>query len=132
MTELICHQEKMTKPQAEIDQVLGKDKSKSIQESNISNLHYIQTIAKETLRLHSAAPLLVPHKAEKDVQLCGYCVPKNAQVWVHVWCIGQDPNVWPKLNHLRLKGFWRVKLILKDIILSSYLLEQDEGCVLRS
>jgi len=24
-----------------------------------------------------------------------YCVPKNAQVWLHVWCIGQDPNVWP-------------------------------------
>jgi len=76
MTELICHQEKMTKPQAEIDQVLGKDKSKSIQESDISNLHYIQTIAKGALKLHSAAPFLVPHKTEKDVQLCGHCVPK--------------------------------------------------------
>ncbi|KAJ8420002.1 hypothetical protein Cgig2_016519 [Carnegiea gigantea] len=32
--------------------------------------------------------------ATTNVELCGYWVPKNAQVWVNVWFIGRDPNVW--------------------------------------
>jgi len=84
MTELLCHPEKITQAQAEIDQVLGKGQARSIEESDISNFPYTKAIVKETLWLHPPAPFLVPHKTESDVQLCGYHVLKNAQVWVNV------------------------------------------------
>lgn len=93
MTELLRCPEKMRKAQSEIDQVIGKDRS--VQESDISRLPYLGALVKETYRLHPPAPFLIPHKAEKDVQLCDYMVPKNAQVWVNVWAIGRDPIVWP-------------------------------------
>lgn len=84
----------MAKAQSEIDKVIGKDRS--VQESDIPKLSYIKAVVKEIFRLHPPAPFLLPHKAEQDVQLCGYLVPKNAQVWVNVWWIGRDPSLWPK------------------------------------
>lgn len=50
---------------------------------------------KETYRLHSPVPFLIPHKAEKDVNLRGYFVSKNSQIWVNIWSIGRDPSIWP-------------------------------------
>lgn len=94
MTELLRHPEKMAKAQSEIVQAIG-DNGRPVQELDIPKLPYIQAIAKETLRMHPPAPFLLPHKAEKKVQLDGYLVPKNAQVWVNVWGIGHDPSVWP-------------------------------------
>lgn len=56
MTELLCHPEKITQAQAEIDQVLGKGQARSIEESDPSNLPYTKAIVKETLRLHGLDP----------------------------------------------------------------------------
>ncbi|KAK9742859.1 hypothetical protein RND81_03G201100 [Saponaria officinalis] len=95
MTELLRNPEKMAKAQEEIIKVIGNNNHKSIKETDISKLSYIQAVVKETLRLHPPAPFLVPHKAEKDVILCGFFVPKDAQIWVNVWSIGRDPSVWP-------------------------------------
>ncbi|XP_074263211.1 cytochrome P450 76T24-like [Silene latifolia] len=94
MTELLRNPEKMAKAQDELDQIIGKNTT-AIQESDISKLPYIQAVVKETFRLHPPAPFLVPHKAEKDVQLCGFSIPKDAQIWVNVWSIGRDSSVWP-------------------------------------
>ncbi|XP_021728630.1 cytochrome P450 76AD1-like [Chenopodium quinoa] len=93
MTELLRNPTKMEKAKSELDDVLGK--KGSMQESYISNLPYIQAVLKETLRLHPPVPLLIPHKAIKEVQLCDYLVPKNSTLWVNVWWISHDPSVWP-------------------------------------
>ncbi|KAL9234405.1 hypothetical protein vseg_009281 [Gypsophila vaccaria] len=95
MTELLRKPQKMAKAQDEIDQVIGNNNNKSIRETDISKLPYIQAVVKETLRLHPPAPFLIPHKAEKDVNLCGFLVPEDSQIWVNVWAIGRDPSVWP-------------------------------------
>ncbi|KAL9228967.1 hypothetical protein vseg_004491 [Gypsophila vaccaria] len=92
MTELLRNPNKMSKAQKEIDQVIGPNRP--VQESDISYLPYIQSIIKETLRLHPPVPLLAPRKAETDVQLCGYRVPKNSQIFVNVWCYSRDPTIW--------------------------------------
>ncbi|XP_021717192.1 cytochrome P450 76AD1-like [Chenopodium quinoa] len=93
MTELIKNPKSMIICQNEIEQALGKG-SLSIQESDISKLPYLQAIMKETLRLHPPTVFLLPRKADSDVELCGYVVPKHAQVLVNLWAIGRDPKVW--------------------------------------
>lgn len=83
--------EYLKKAKAELAQIIGK--GKPIQESEISQLPYLQAIVKETMRIHPPAPLLL-HRVETDVEVYGYIVPKGAQVLVNVWAIGRDPSVW--------------------------------------
>ena len=92
MAELLSNPKTMEKAQAEIDHVIGQ--KGIVQESDISELPYLQAVVKETFRMHPAAPLLVPRKAEADVEVLGFMVPKDTQVLVNVWAIGRDPSVW--------------------------------------
>ena len=91
MAELLRNPEKMVKAQEELEKVLGKDGL--VQESDISKFPYLQAIVKETFRLHPPAPFLVPHKAETDVEMCGFTVPKNAQILINVWTMGRDSSI---------------------------------------
>ncbi|KAB1218857.1 Cytochrome P450 76C4 [Morella rubra] len=93
MAELLRDPAKMAKAREEAEEVLGN--VGLVQESDILKLPYLQAVVKETLRLHPPAPLLVPHKAEADVEMCGFTVPKNAQILVNVWAMGRDSSIWP-------------------------------------
>ena len=103
MAELLRHPETIEKAQREIREVIGK--GGIVQESDISKLPYLQSIVKETFRLHPAGPLLLPHKAETDVELCGFTVPKNSQVLVNAWAIGRDPSTWPNPDEFMPERF---------------------------
>ncbi|KAK1358824.1 Geraniol 8-hydroxylase [Heracleum sosnowskyi] len=92
MSEILQNSEILVKVKAELNQVIGK--GKIIQETDISKLVYLQCIVKETMRLHPPVPFLIPRQVEKEVQLCGYTVPKNSQVLVNAWAIGRDPELW--------------------------------------
>jgi cytochrome P450 len=96
MAELLNNPEKMAKIRDEVEQVLGKDELG--QELDISKFPFLQAVVKETFRLHPPAPFLVPHKAETDVELCGFTVPKNAQILVNVWAMGRDSSIWTNPN----------------------------------
>ncbi|XP_057542296.1 cytochrome P450 76AD1-like [Amaranthus tricolor] len=93
MTELLKSPKIMIEVQNEIDNALGSDYS-IVQESDISKLPYFQAVIKETFRLHPPTAYLLPRKADADVKLCGYIVPKNSQVLVSLWAIGRDPKIW--------------------------------------
>lgn len=92
MAELLRNPEKLTKAQTEIRQVLGKNKP--VEEADISRLPYLQAVVKEAFRLHPAAPLLLPRKAQEDVEIAGFTIPKGAQIMVNVWAMGRDPRSW--------------------------------------
>ncbi|KAK9911393.1 hypothetical protein M0R45_035309 [Rubus argutus] len=92
MAELLRNQESLLKAQAELEQVIGK--GKLVEESDIAQLPYLQAIIKETFRLHPPFPLLLPRKAESDVEIGGFIVPKGAQVLVNAQAIGRDPSTW--------------------------------------
>lgn len=79
MTELLRNPEKMVRAQSEIRQVIGENGV--VQESDIPRLPYLLAIVKESLRLHPPAPL-IPRKSESDVQIFGFLVPKNSQVYL--------------------------------------------------
>ncbi|XP_028787488.1 geraniol 8-hydroxylase-like [Neltuma alba] len=93
MAELVRNPEKLKKVKEELKQAINEDEQ--LEDFHISKLPFLRAIVKETLRLHPSFPLLVPHKTEDEVQLCGcFMVPKNAQVLINVWAIGRDPSVW--------------------------------------
>jgi cytochrome P450 len=86
MAELLHNPEAMSKAKIELEVVIGK--GNSVEESDIARLPYLQAIVKETFRMHPATPLLLPRKAEADVEINGYIIPKGAQVLVNAWAIG--------------------------------------------
>ncbi|KAL8495443.1 hypothetical protein ACS0TY_019548 [Phlomoides rotata] len=103
MTELLRNPDKMSRVREEIKVVIQE--KGQVEESDIPSLPYLQAVVKETFRLHPAAPFLVPHKAESDVQINGYLVPKNAQILVNVWASGRDPNIWTNADSFSPERF---------------------------
>ncbi|KAM7494176.1 hypothetical protein LguiB_028785 [Lonicera macranthoides] len=92
MTELILHPDIMTKVRQEITESVQQ--KGGIEEAVILGLPYLQAVIKETMRLHLAVPLLIPHKTERSVKLNGHLIPKNTRVLVNAWAIARDPKYW--------------------------------------
>jgi len=92
MAELIHNPHAMSKAKKELQQIIGI--GKTIEESDIIRLPYLQAIVKETLRLHPSAPLLLPRKAKIDVTIQGYTIPQGAQVLINKWAMGRNPKIW--------------------------------------
>lgn len=92
MAELLRNPKSLSKVRAELDDIIGK--GNPVEESDVSRLPYLQAVLKETFRLHPAVPLLLPRKAEADVEINGFTIPKGAQILVNAWAIGRDKDIW--------------------------------------
>ena len=75
IAEVIRNPRIMMKAQAELEVVIGKDRR--VEESDIDRLPYLHAVVKEVFRLHPAAPLLIPHRAESTCEVAGYMIPKD-------------------------------------------------------
>lgn len=91
MAELIKNPRVQQKAQEELDRVVGHERVMT--EMDFSNLPYLQAVAKESLRLHPPAPLMLPHRAKTNVKIGGYDIPKGSTVHVNVWAVARDPRV---------------------------------------
>ncbi|KAM7510308.1 hypothetical protein LguiB_009183 [Lonicera macranthoides] len=111
MAELLRNPEIMVKAKAELKEVIGK--GKVLQEVDVTSLPYLGYIVKETLRMHPPGPFLIPRKIETDVEVCGYIVPKGAQVLVNVWAIGRDPTLWEDPLSFKPERFLGSKIDVK-------------------
>jgi len=92
MAELICNPEKMKRAQAELDEVVGRNRR--VEESDTDRLPYLRAVVKEVFRLHPVAPLLVPHRADSSFEIGRFVIPKDTQIIVNMWAIGRDPAIW--------------------------------------
>ncbi|CAA0806406.1 Flavonoid 3-monooxygenase [Striga hermonthica] len=91
LSELIRHPECMKQLQREIEHVVSMDHQ--VEESHLDRLEYLNSVVKETLRLHPVVPLLI-HEPTEDCMLNDYHVPKGSRTIVNLWSIGRDNNVW--------------------------------------
>ncbi|ESW06016.1 hypothetical protein PHAVU_010G012700 [Phaseolus vulgaris] len=96
MAELLHNPQKLSKTKTELEQVFGETGFEP-EDSNISKLTYLQAVVKETLRLHPTAPILI-HKSVAEVDICGFKVPKDAQVLINLWSMGRDSDIWTHPN----------------------------------
>ncbi|KAK7405765.1 hypothetical protein VNO78_07374 [Psophocarpus tetragonolobus] len=95
----------------ELWEVVGK--GNPVEETDIARLPYLNAVIKETFRVHPPVPLLLPRKAETDVEIGGYTIPKDAQVLVHAWVIGRDPEKWDSPNVFLPERFLDTEIDIK-------------------
>ncbi|XP_043704646.1 geraniol 8-hydroxylase-like [Telopea speciosissima] len=91
LAELLHNPDSMAKVQSELQENVGG--GKQVEETDVARLPYLQAVVKETLRLHPPISV-VPRKAETEVEICGFTIPKDAQVLVNLWAIFRDPGIW--------------------------------------
>ncbi|KAL4026754.1 hypothetical protein IC575_015195 [Cucumis melo] len=91
LSEIIKHPQVMKKIQEELQQVVGLNKM--VEESHLNQLKYLDMTIKETLRIHPPIPL-IPRKSIQDCNVNGYHIPKNTDIMINDWAIGQDPSYW--------------------------------------
>jgi cytochrome P450 len=92
MSEILNKPDIMQKLREELNQVVGKDKL--VEESHLPQLQFLSLVIKETLRLHPALPLLIPHCPSSPCTIDKYLIPEGTRVFVNGWAIQRDPTQW--------------------------------------
>ncbi|KAK9757305.1 hypothetical protein RND81_01G155200 [Saponaria officinalis] len=89
---LLNNRETINKAQAEIDAIVGKERQ--VKDSDLKDLPYLDAIVKETLRLYPAEPLSLTRVAVEDCTVNGYDIAAGTQLFVNIYKIHRDPEVW--------------------------------------
>ncbi|XP_026442035.1 cytochrome P450 71B34-like [Papaver somniferum] len=94
MTELVRNPESMKKVQEEIRSYVG-NKGK-VEEADLDHFPYHKMVVKETLRLYTPLPLLLPRQSMHHCKIHGYDVLPETRVFINAFAIARDPKYWEK------------------------------------
>ncbi|KAM5585305.1 cytochrome P450 71D11-like [Rosa sericea] len=92
MSEMVKNPQIMKRAQDEVREVFNR--KGQVSETSIKEMKYLNSIIKETLRLHPSAPLLIPRECGERCEIGGYEIPVKTKVIVNGWAIGRDPKYW--------------------------------------
>ena len=81
MLAMVLHPEVQARAQAEIDQVVGRDRVPNAADEK--NLPYTRAIIKEIERVHNPFWLGTPHLSTEDFNYRGHLIPKNTVVIIN-------------------------------------------------
>jgi len=106
MAELLRNKGAMQKLQREVRQARSIS-SDIVGEQDLAGMEYLRAVIKETMRLHTPGPLLLPHKSMQATRISshGYDVPSDTMVIVNAWAIGRDPEAWESPEEFRPERF---------------------------
>ncbi|KAG6384752.1 hypothetical protein SASPL_153570 [Salvia splendens] len=103
MSELIRNPTTMKTLQDEVREVAGsKDE---IGEQDLDKMPYLKAVLKESLRLHTPVPLLLPRESTQDTNVLGYDIASGTRVIVNAWAISRDPLLWENPEEFRPDRF---------------------------
>ncbi|GMP65082.1 hypothetical protein CsSME_00026043 [Camellia sinensis var. sinensis] len=111
MSEMQKNPEVMKRTQAEVRHVF--DGKKNVDETCIHELKYLNSVIKETLRLHPSAPLLLPRESNEQCTINGYKIPVKTKIIVNAWAIGRDPRYWNEAEKFEPERFLNSTLDFK-------------------
>uniref|UniRef100_A0ACD5UT40 Uncharacterized protein n=1 Tax=Avena sativa TaxID=4498 RepID=A0ACD5UT40_AVESA len=93
IAELIKNPKIMQKATAEVRQAFHS--RGAVAEHALSDLRYMHLVIRETLRLHTPLPLLLPRECQEPCRVLGYDVPRGTQVLVNAWALARDERYCP-------------------------------------
>ncbi|KAF9525600.1 cytochrome P450 [Crepidotus variabilis] len=96
---MVAFPEIQKKAHEEIDRVIGPDRIPTLED--IADLPYVRAIIREVHRWRPGAPLGLPHASTEDVHYNGYVIPKGSTIFINVWGISHDPELYD-----RPEDFW--------------------------
>ncbi|KAF0911633.1 hypothetical protein E2562_011641 [Oryza meyeriana var. granulata] len=102
LAELVNHPAHMEKLRAELDAVVGR--SRLVSEQDVARLPYLQAVLKETLRLRPPA-VFAQRVTVEPVQVRGYTIPADTQVFFNIFSIGRDAGYWDEPLEFRPERF---------------------------
>ncbi|XP_054815521.1 cytochrome P450 71D10-like isoform X2 [Prosopis cineraria] len=103
MAELMKNPKVMKKAQAEVRRIYhGKG---CVDEGEIDQLKYLDSIVRETLRLHPPGVLLLPRENTVRCVINGYEIPEKTKIIVNGWAIGRDPKFWDEAETFKPERF---------------------------
>nr|CAB3481813.1 unnamed protein product [Digitaria exilis] len=104
MAELMRKPQVMAKLQDEVRKNVPKGQE-MVTESDLGNMTYLKAVIKETLRLHPAAHLFIPHLSMETCEIDGYTIPSGTRVMVNAWAIGRLSSHWEKPDEFMPERF---------------------------
>ncbi|RZR94622.1 hypothetical protein BHM03_00023381 [Ensete ventricosum] len=103
MSELMRNPEIMERAQKEVRELAAQRRNR-VEESDISELHYMKLIINETLRLHPPAALL-PRLCRETCEVMGYRIDAGTRVFVNAWANGRDARYWEDAESFKPERF---------------------------
>lgn len=104
LARMVLHTDIQSKVQQELDRIVGR--SRSVIESDVTNMVYLPAVVKEVLRLHPPGPLLAwARLAIKDTTVDGYHVPVGTTAMVNMWAITRSAEVWTEALEFKPQRF---------------------------
>ncbi|KAJ9587374.1 hypothetical protein L9F63_019099 [Diploptera punctata] len=76
----------------ELDAVVGQNRRPSLDDR--PNLHYVEAVLTELLRVCSIAPVTPPHRTTKDTYINGYFIPQDTTLAICLYSLFQDKEHW--------------------------------------
>ncbi|CAN8312162.1 unnamed protein product [Cochlearia groenlandica] len=105
LARMVLHQEIQEKLFKEIACVTSNN-TRSLSDSDIPDMPYLQAIVKETLRLHPPGPLLSwARLAIHDVNVGPNLVPAGTIAMVNMWSITHDDKIWTDPEEFKPERF---------------------------
>ncbi|XP_054796037.1 cytochrome P450 71D10-like [Prosopis cineraria] len=92
MAEMIRSPEVMKKAQEEVRRIYGN--KGYVDQSELHRLKYVDSVIRETLRLHPPVSLLGPRENSEACRINGYDIPAKTVVNVNAWAINRHPDYW--------------------------------------
>ncbi|KAI5330409.1 hypothetical protein L3X38_029807 [Prunus dulcis] len=114
LAELLRHPRVMKHLHQELQSVIGTDQM--VEESDLPKLGYLNMVLKESFRLHPVSPLLIRHASMEDITVEGHDIPKKSTIFINIWAIGRDPNVWSE----NVEEFYPERFIDGNVDLRGY------------
>lgn len=77
----------------EVNSVVGVSRQ-NVSLKELNNLHYLDLVIKETLRIYPIVPYF-GRKLSEDVNVMGYTLPQYSNVYISPFIMGRNENIFP-------------------------------------